>query len=111
VQNVRQIIDAIKPKRTRYSLETMPWVIPDSADIYLRLIEAIERPMFDVHIDPVNLINCPARYCDNAELLHECFSKLGPWIVSCHGKDIIMGDQLTVYLWAPTIRITWIWWR
>jgi len=98
VQNVQQIIDAVKPKRTFYSLETMPWVIPDSADIYLRLSEAIDRPMFGVHLDPVNLINCPARYYDNAELLHECFSKLGPWIVSCHGKDIIMRDQLTVHL-------------
>ena len=98
VQNVRQIIDAVKPKRTFYSLETMPWVIPDSADSYLRLIEAVDRPMFGVHLDPVNLINCPARYYDNAELLRECFSKLGPWIVSCHGKDILLRDQLTVHL-------------
>lgn len=98
VQNVRQIIDAVKPKRTRYSLETMPWVIPDSADSYLRLIEAVDQPMFGVHLDPVNLINCPARYYDNAELLRECFSKLGPWIISCHGKDILLRDQLTVHL-------------
>jgi sugar phosphate isomerase/epimerase len=72
--------------------------IRQPADSYLKLIEAIDRPMFGVHLDPVNLINCPARYCDNAELLHECFSKLGPWIVSCHGKDILMPDQLTVHL-------------
>jgi len=98
VQNVRQIIDAVKPKRTFYSLETMPWVIPDSPDSYLRLIEAIDRPMFGVHLDPVNLINCPSRYYQNAEFLRECFSKLGPWIVSCHGKDIIMRAQLTVHL-------------
>jgi len=98
VQNVRQIIDTVKPKRAFYSLETMPWVIPDSADSYLRLIEAIDRPMFGVHLDPVNLINCPVRYYDNAGLLRECFIKLGPWIISCHGKDILMRDQLTVHL-------------
>ncbi len=98
VQNVRRIIDAVKPKRTIYSLETMPWVIPDSADSYLSLIKAIDRPMFGVHLDPVNLINCPARYYDNAGLLRECFSKLRRWIVSCHGKDILMRDQLTVHL-------------
>ena len=23
---------------------------------------------------------------------------MGPWIVSCHGKDIVMRDQLTVHL-------------
>ncbi len=98
VQNVRQIIDAVKPKQAFYTLETMPWVIPDSADSYLRLIEAIDQPMFGVHLDPVNLINCPVRYYDNAGLLRECFSKLGPWIRSCHGKDILMRDQLTVHL-------------
>ena len=98
VQNVRKIIDAVKPTRARYTLETMPWVIPDSPDSYLNLIEAIDRPMFGVHLDPVNLINCPTRYYYNAEFLRECFSRLGPWIVSCHGKDIIMRDQLTVHL-------------
>jgi sugar phosphate isomerase/epimerase len=98
VQNVRQIIDTVKPKQAFYTLETMPWVIPDSPDSYLKLIEAVDRPMFGVHLDPVNLINCPARYYHNADFLRECFSKLGPWIVSCHGKDIIMRDQLTVHL-------------
>jgi sugar phosphate isomerase/epimerase len=98
VQNVRQIIDAVKPRRTHYCLETMPWVIPDSPDSYLRLIEAIDRPMFAVHLDPVNMINCPARFYDNGGFLRECFDKLGPWIVSCHGKDILMQEQLTVHL-------------
>jgi sugar phosphate isomerase/epimerase len=98
VQNVRQIIDAVRPKRTRYTLETMPWMIPDSVESYLGLIEAIDRPMFGVHLDPVNLINCPARYFRNAEFLRECFSELGPWIISCHGKDILMQERLTVHL-------------
>ena len=98
VQNVRHILDAVKPRRTRYSLETMPWVVPDSPDSYLRLIAAIDRPTFGVHLDPANMINCPSRYYDNAGFLRECFSKLGPWIVSCHGKDITMREQLTVHL-------------
>ena len=98
VENVRKILDAVKPKRSFYTIETMPWVIPDSPDSYLRLIQAVDRPMFAVHLDPVNMINCPARYYDNAEFLRECFDKLGKWIVSCHGKDIQMSDQLTVHL-------------
>jgi sugar phosphate isomerase/epimerase len=97
-QNVRHIIDAVQPRRASYSLETMPWVIPDSPDSYLRLIEAVDRPMFRVHLDPVNLINCPSRYYRNADFLRECFANLGPWIVSCHAKDILMRDQLTVHL-------------
>jgi len=98
VQNVRGIIDAVKPKRALYTLEPMPWVVPDSPDCYLTLIEAVDRPMFGVHLDPVNMINCPSRYYNNAEFLGECFSKLGRWIVSCHGKDITLRDRLTVHL-------------
>lgn len=98
VENVRRIIDSVRPKTTHYSLETMPWSIPDSPDSYLRLIQAIDRPAFGVHLDPVNLINSPARYFDNAGLLRECFAKLGPWIVSCHAKDILLREQLTVHL-------------
>jgi sugar phosphate isomerase/epimerase len=98
VQNVRKIIDAVRPRRTHYCLETMPWVIPDSIDSYLRLLDTIDRPMFGVHLDPVNMINCPTRYYDNAGFLRECFSRLGPWVVSCHAKDILMRDRLTVHL-------------
>ena len=37
VDSVREIIDAVQPKRTFYTLETMPWIYPDSPDSYLRL--------------------------------------------------------------------------
>ncbi|MBC7234500.1 MAG: sugar phosphate isomerase/epimerase [Chloroflexi bacterium] len=98
VETVRAIIDAVKPTRTTYALETMPWIYPDSPDSYLQLIEAIDRPAFAVHLDPVNLVNSPRRYYENAALLRECFQKLGPYIVSCHAKDITLSDQLTVHL-------------
>lgn len=98
VDNVRQIIDQVQPRRAYYTLETMPWVIPDSIESYLRLIQAIDRSMFRVHLDPVNLINCPSRYYDNAGFLRDCFAQLGQWIISCHGKDILMHEQLTVHL-------------
>jgi sugar phosphate isomerase/epimerase len=98
VQNVRHIIDAVKPKRAFYCLEPMPWVIPDSVESYLRLINAIDRDKFGVHLDPVNLVNSPHKYFDNAELLRECFTGLGQWIISCHGKDIRMQGKLTVHL-------------
>ncbi len=98
VGNVRKILDTVKPRRSFFTLETMPWVIPDSPDSYLKLIQAVDRPMFAVHLDPVNMINCPRLYYDNAAFLRECFAKLGKWIVSCHAKDILISDQLTVHL-------------
>lgn len=95
---VREIIDAVRPTRTAYSLETMPWMYPDSADSYVALIEAIDRPAFAVHLDPVNLVCSPQRYYGNAALIRECFEKLGPRIRSCHAKDIILHPNLTTHL-------------
>lgn len=98
VQVVRNIIDAVKPTRAFYTLETMPWAAPDSADSYVQLIRAIDRPQFAVHLDPVNLVNCPTRYYRTGDLIRECFAKLGPHIRSCHAKDIVLSGKLTVHL-------------
>ncbi len=98
VENVRGIIDAVQPRRTRYCLETMPWVIPDSPASYRALVDAIDRPAFGVHLDPVNLVNSPARYYRTGDLIRECFEMLGPWIISCHAKDILLRERLTVHL-------------
>jgi sugar phosphate isomerase/epimerase len=98
VSSVQEIIDAVKPKRTFYTLEAMPWIFPSTPDEYLGLIRAIDRPAFAVHLDPVNMITCPKIYFNNASFLRECFSKLGPYIKSCHAKDTILRGDLTVRL-------------
>ena len=98
VDSVREIVDAVQPRRTYYTLEPMPWSLPDSVDSYLALLEAIERPRFAVHLDPVNLINSPAKFYDNAGLVRDCVARLGPHIRSVHAKDIVLGPELTVHL-------------
>jgi sugar phosphate isomerase/epimerase len=98
VMTVRAIIDIIKPTRTFYTLETMPWMYPDSPDAYLRLIKAIDRKAFAVHLDPVNLVCSPQLYFANGRLIEECFAKLGAHIKSCHAKDILLRQNLTVHL-------------
>jgi sugar phosphate isomerase/epimerase len=98
VENVLKILDAVKPKRTIYTIETMPWTIPDSIESYQRLIHAIDHPSFGVHLDPVNLINSPQRYYNNSAFLRECFEKMGDKIVSVHAKDLTLTGDLTVYL-------------
>lgn len=98
VETVREIIDAVRPTRTFYTLETMPWVFPDTADSYARLIAAIDRPGFAVHLDPVNLVCSPQIYYRTGALVRECFEKLGPHIKSCHAKDIKLAERLTVHL-------------
>ena len=42
----------------------------------MALIEAIDRDAFGAHFNPVNLINSPRRYYDNAALIREEVSKL-----------------------------------
>ncbi|MBC7289349.1 MAG: sugar phosphate isomerase/epimerase [Armatimonadetes bacterium] len=98
VLSVREIIDAVQPTRTFYTLETMPWMYPDSADSYLRLIAAIDRPAFGVHFDPVNLICSPQRYYDNGALIADFVHKLGPRIKSCHAKDVIMSTDFICHI-------------
>jgi len=98
VETTRSIIDAVKPTRTYFTLETMPWAYPDSPDSYLQLFKAIDRRQFAVHLDPVNLVCSPQRYYGNGQLIRECFEKLGPHIRSCHAKDILLHPQLTTHL-------------
>lgn len=93
VEVTRKIINEVQPTRTSFALEPMPWAIPDSADSYLRLIKAINHKQFAVHMDPMNLIVSPRIYYNNGELIKECFKKLGPYIRSCHGKDIYLKED------------------
>jgi sugar phosphate isomerase/epimerase len=76
----------------------MPWVWPDAPASYLHLIEAVDRDRFAVHLDPVNLVCSVHRYFANGSLIRECFDVLGPYIRSCHAKDILLRPKLTVHL-------------
>jgi sugar phosphate isomerase/epimerase len=76
----------------------MQYSLPDSVDCYRDLIKAIDRPGFAAHLDPVNLIMTPRQYWESGALLRECFEKLGPWIVSCHAKDIVLHHQAALHL-------------
>lgn len=98
VDTVREIIDAVGPRRTFYTLEPMPWSPPDSVDSYLALLEAIDRPRCAVHLDFVNLINTPAKFYDHVGLVRDCVTRLGPHVRSVHAKDMVLGEELTVHL-------------
>jgi len=98
VESVRAIIDGVKPTRTFYTVETGMWWYPISADSYLRLIKAIDRRQFGVHLDPTNLIYSPPLYYSNGKVISECFEKLGPMIRSCHAKDVKLGDAALAHL-------------
>jgi sugar phosphate isomerase/epimerase len=75
----------------------MPWSLPDGPDAYLELIRAVDRRPFAVHLDVCNVINSPTRFYNNKAVIEECFRKLGPWIVSCHAKDLAWIPEYNVH--------------
>lgn len=97
VENARKIIDAVKPKRASFCYEMMGWAMPDSPDNALRMLKAVDRKGFAIHLDPCNLVNSPSRFYQNPALLNECFDKLGKYIVSCHAKDLKWVTEMNVH--------------
>lgn len=97
VENARKIIDAVKPARARFCYEVMGWSWPATADHYLKLIKAVDRKAFAVHLDPCNAINSPEKFYGNTALLNEWFDKLGRWVVSCHAKDLTWEVEMNVH--------------
>ncbi len=97
VENARKIIDAVKPKRTVFCYEVMGWAWPDTSDHYLKMIKAIGRKGFGVHLDPCNMINSPEKFYYNTALLNEAFDKLGRYIASCHAKDLTWDIEMNVH--------------
>jgi sugar phosphate isomerase/epimerase len=98
VENCRKLIDSVKPKRTFFSIEMMPWSFPSNPDEYVRLVKAVDRKAFGVHLDVCNTMNSPVRVYNNSAIIRECFAKLGPWIKSCHAKDLKWGPGVQVWI-------------
>jgi sugar phosphate isomerase/epimerase len=93
-----RLIDDVRPTRTKFCLEMMPWTIPDSVDSYLALLETVDRPAFGVHVDPVNIITTPRAYYGTGKLIRDTMRRLGPWIASCHAKDVLAQADMVCHI-------------
>ena len=98
VKMIQRVIDTVKPVNTKFSIESMPWMIPSGPDEYLKLIKKVNRKEFGAHLDVVNMITNPIRYFYNDDFLRECFTKLEGKICSCHLKDIRLKEEYTFQL-------------
>ncbi len=96
VEVVREILDDVQPQRARYCLETMPYMLPDSVEMYERMRLAIDRPGFGVHCDPANFLHSPRNYHASGAIIRHFFEVLGPHILSCHAKDVVLNPALLV---------------
>ena len=93
VDMIREIIDDVKPSRSFYTIEPMPWMIPDGPDAYERLLADVDRSSFGVHMDFVNMINQPKRYLSADDFVEECLERLAPHTKSIHIKDVLIQPQ------------------
>jgi len=92
------IVDAVSPKFTCYSLEPSAWMFPNSPENYLQIVRDVDRSGFGVHMDMINMISSPEKYCDNIAFTQQAFALLGPYIKSCHIKDVLLTNRLTMQL-------------
>lgn len=90
VEMARFFIDSVKPKRTFFTYEIFPFNVVDTPEALRRLIDAVDRKQFGVHMDLVNLVNCPRAYYNSAGIMRRCVELFGDRIVSAHAKDIEM---------------------
>ena len=98
VDMARYFIDTVKPKRAFFCYEIFPFSVVDSPEALEKLIWAVDRKQFGVHLDLANLINCPRAYWTSAEIARECVRRFGNRIVAAHVKDIKMLE--------PSISVT-----
>ena len=97
VEMARFFIDEVKPKRTYFTYEIFPFNVIDSPEAIRKLIDAVDRDRFGVHMDLVNLANCPRAYFSSGEIIRRCVELFGDRIASAHAKDILMEE--------PTISV------
>ena len=98
VDTVKSLIRDARVRRTAFTLEPMPWMLPWDGESYRKLLDAVDDPRFAVHMDAINLMNSPERYFHCAAFLKETFALLHGRIRSVHVKDVRLERTLTLHL-------------
>lgn len=98
VRITREILRAVRPTRTYYTLECMPWAYPWDVRSMERLVEAVDHPTFAVHVDMVNMVNAMDKVYHTGALTQAFFDRFGPMIRSVHAKDFVLLDKLTLHI-------------
>lgn len=99
VEQSQRLIDAVKPQKTSYTLEPMPWMYPHDEMDVVRLMKAIDRKAFRVHADMANLVNSYDKFIATGEMTRKFFDTLGENIVSVHVKDTWVSEtELTLHI-------------
>jgi len=99
VDIARYLIDTVKPKTAYFAYEIFPFNVVDCPEMIEKLIHAVDRKQFGVHLDLCNLINCPRAYFSSGDIMRDCAKRFGDRIVAAHVKDIKLKEPaITVIL-------------
>lgn len=85
---VREVLREVQPKRSYLTIEMCPWAVVDRPEVYRKLLEIIDNPRLAVHLDPANSMSSPRALFQSAGVIRDLFEQLGPWVKSCHAKDV-----------------------
>jgi sugar phosphate isomerase/epimerase len=103
VTMARDFIDAVKPKTAFFAYEAFAFNLVDSPEMIARLVKAVDRKQFGVHLDLANLIGSPRAYWNSGAILRECIRLFGDRIVSAHVKDIRMREPALSVMLEETV--------
>lgn len=92
VELARYFLDMVKPKTAFFAYEIFPFNVIDSPAMIAKLLKAVDRQQFGVHLDLANFVNCPRAYWSSGDIMRECIQLFGNRIVSAHAKDIKMQE-------------------
>ena len=92
VENARYFIDQVKPKTTFFTYEIYEFSNNDSPENLERLLKAVDRPQFGIHLDLTNMVNSARNYYNHLDLLRDAIRRVGDRIVCSHIKDVRMRD-------------------
>lgn len=92
VEIARSCIDRVKPSTAFFVYEIFPFNVVDSPEGISELVRAVDRKQFGVHMDLVNLINCPRNYFNSAAIIQRSVDLFGDRIISAHAKDILLRE-------------------
>ena len=92
VDNARYFIDQVKPKTAFFTYEIYEFSNNDSPENLERLLKAVDRDQFGIHLDLTNMVNSARNYYGHLQLLDDAIRRVGNRIVCSHIKDVKMRD-------------------
>lgn len=87
IEMARYFIDEVRPVRTYFTYEVFMYNSIDSPEQYARLVKAVDRKMFGVHLDLTNMMRSPREIYMAGDLVKRCVQLFPDKIISSHIKD------------------------